>query len=504
MSTLDKEYLNMESFTVQIEEQDKAGTNKNNDEQNTADTNKNDEVHEKADTNKNDEVQDKAGMNKNDEEQNTAGTNKINDEQNTADTNKNDEKTEIDDNLLIDIVPQILSTATTFSSYPSDLHSIDKVISDLQPEIPLYCIRPKVIESAANLFVSSFPGRVLYAAKCNTDPYILQMLWQGGIRHFDCASLGEIELIYRHFPLGKIHFMHPLKTKNSIRKAYFDYGIRDFSLDSIEELNKIIEATASGSDLGLFIRVELPKGIALHDLSGKYGASVIESINILRQARPIAKQLGICFHVGSQCLEPQCYEHAFAIVSDIISQANVKIDVIDAGGGFPASYPGSIPPSLDLFFLAIKRGFDALNLPEGALLWCEPGRALVSAACSLVVKVMARKNHTLYINDGIYGNLADAGPLLDWRFPVRLVRPDQLSTTKTDEEKNFTFYGPTCDSLDFMDGPFVLPNDVKVDDYIEIGQFGAYNSAFRTSFNGFGETMTALVNDDPLMITPGY
>ncbi|CAF1314887.1 unnamed protein product [Rotaria magnacalcarata] len=400
------------------------------------------------------------------------------------------------DVLLVGHDQSPIPTSPTFSYISSKLYSVDETIAELKPSVPLYCLRPKTIEATAAWFVSTFPGQVLYALKCNPEPQILQMLWNGGIRHFDCSSLKEIELIHALLPSAKAYFMHPIKTRNSIYKAYFHYGIRDYALDSIEELHKIIEVTANANDLSLLVRIKVPENVTLIDLSHKYGASAADAVDILRQARPVAKNLGICFHVGSQCLNPECYESALAVVKGIITQANVKIDIIDVGGGFPERYPHCVLPSRDLFMLAIKRGFQDLNLTEKPALWCEPGRALVCAGCSLVVTVLARRKDVLYINDGVYGNLSDAGKLLNWRYPVRLVRRNEPTSAVANELKSFTFYGPTCDSIDVMKGPFVLPDDVKVDDYIEIGQTGAYNSALKTSFNGFDETKIVLVNDD--------
>ncbi|CAF2057598.1 unnamed protein product [Rotaria magnacalcarata] len=288
------------------------------------------------------------------------------------------------DVLLVGHDQSPIPTSPTFSYISSKLYSVDETIAELKPSVPLYCLRPKTIEATAAWFVSTFPGQVLYALKCNPEPQILQMLWNGGIRHFDCSSLKEIELIHALLPSAKAYFMHPIKTRNSIYKAYFHYGIRDYALDSIEELHKIIEVTANANDLSLLVRIKVPENVTLIDLSHKYGASAADTVDILRQARPVAKNL--------------------AVVKGIITQANVKIDIIDVGGGFPERYPHCVLPSRDLFMLAIKRGFQDLNLTEKPALWCEPGRALVCAGCTLVVTVLARRKDVLYINDGLYGN----------------------------------------------------------------------------------------------------
>ena len=64
---------------------------------------------------------------------------------------------------------------------------------------------------------------------------------------------------------------------------------------------------------------------------------------------------------------------------------------------------------------------------------------------------------------------------------------------------SFDFYGPTCDSMDYMKGPFILPNNIKENDYIELGQLGAYGLTFRTQFNGFFSDEIYEVEDNPIM-----
>jgi ornithine decarboxylase len=66
-------------------------------------------------------------------------------------------------------------------------------------------------------------------------------------------------------------------------------------------------------------------------------------------------------------------------------------------------------------------------------------------------------------------------------------------------DMGFSFYGPTCDDLDRMAGPFELPGDIGPGDYIEIGMLGAYGSAMRTSFNGFGNVPSEIVDDEPMV-----
>ena len=378
--------------------------------------------------------------------------------------------------------------------------TVDEVVASERPEDPIHCLRPVVIAGTSDAFVREFPGDVLYAVKCNPDPAVLRALWDGGIRHFDCASLPEVRLVRSMFPNAAIHFMHPIKARGAIREAWARHEVRDFVLDSADELAKIrteIAATGVSGSLGLIVRLALPKGRAKLDLSGKFGADIDAAADLLRVARGHANTLGISFHVGSQCLDPLAWRDAMVLTGQVIRVAAVKVDVIDVGGGFPVAYPDQDPPPLGAFFAEIEESFERLDLP-GTRLWAEPGRALVAAGTSVVVQVQARRGGALYVNDGVYGSLADAGAL-GFRYPVRLIRPDSTFASATIE---FSLYGPTCDSADVMRGPFLLPADVAEGDWIEIGQLGAYGACLRTAFNGFDRAKIVEVGDNPVRELP--
>jgi ornithine decarboxylase len=363
-----------------------------------------------------------------------------------------------------------------------------------RPDEPVHCLRPAVLAETARDFVQGFPGDVMYAVKCNPDPAVLRALHEGGVRHFDCASLPEIRLVRSMFLDAVIHFMHPVKARRAIREAWERHGVRDFVLDSAEELAKIREevaATGVAGTLGLVVRLALPKGAAKLDLSGKFGADFGSAVELLRAARAGAGMLGVSFHVGSQCLDPLAWRGALERTGRVIREAGVAVDVIDVGGGFPVAYPDQEPPPMGAFFAEIEAGVERLEMP-GVRLWAEPGRALVASGASVVVQVQARRGEALYVNDGVYGSLADAGTL-GFRYPVRLIRPDGEASGET---VGFSLFGPTCDSADVMRGPFWLPADVAEGDWIEIGQLGAYGACLRTAFNGFDRARIVEVEDD--------
>ena len=367
-------------------------------------------------------------------------------------------------------------------------------IANGRPVNPVTLIRPHAARRAARFFVEKFPGKTLYAVKANPSPDLIRILWDSGVTHYDVASIAEVRLVRETLPDATLCFMHPVKAEEAIAEAYFEHGVRTFSLDSMEELHKVSRATRGASDLTLCVRLRVSSEHSKLSLASKFGIAPGEAKELLFAARQVADALGICFHVGSQAMTPDAYAQAMERVRQAIVEAAVTVDVIDVGGGFPSSYPGMEPPPLELYFETIHRAFESLPVSYSAELWAESGRALCAEYSSLIVRVEKRRGDELYINDGAYGALFDAAHV-GWRFPVSLLRePDSRA-----KDMAFSFYGPTCDDLDHMTGPFMLPADVQAGDYLEIGMLGAYGCAMRTGFNGFGRTETVEVTDEPMV-----
>ncbi|HSQ98452.1 MAG TPA: type III PLP-dependent enzyme [Sphingomicrobium sp.] len=370
-------------------------------------------------------------------------------------------------------------------------------IAKSRPVQPVTLLRPHAARRAARFFVEKFPGRSLYAVKANPSPDLLRLLWDAGVTHYDVASIAEVRLVHDTLPGATLCFMHPVKAEEAIAEAYFEHEVKTFSLDTVEELDKIVRATSSdgvpASDLNLLVRIRVSSDHAKLSLASKFGADPAEVSSLLIAARQAADALGICFHVGSQAMTAAAFAEAMARVRTAIVDAAVTVDIVDVGGGFPSSYPGMEPPPLETYFSVIHQAFEALPISYSAELWCEPGRALCAEYASVLVRVEKRRGDELYINDGAYGALFDAAHI-GWRYPVRLVRDEQSCVRPME----FSFYGPTCDDLDRMAGPFELPADVGPGDYIEVGMLGAYGCAMRTHFNGFGAVDSAIVDDEPM------
>tara|TARA_B100000902_G_scaffold193269_1_gene184707 strand:+ start:28 stop:1212 length:1185 start_codon:yes stop_codon:yes gene_type:complete len=375
--------------------------------------------------------------------------------------------------------------------------SVENLVNQLRPDKPVYCIRKNSILSASKYFQNKFPGKILFAVKTNPHPEVIKTLIKSGITQFDVASIEEIKSVRKFNQTAKCSYMHTVKSRESISEAYFKYGVKTFALDTKDELIKIIESTSGAKDLELFIRVSVSNEHAEIDLSKKFGALNSEAAGLLRLAKQHSKKIGLSFHVGSQCMHPISYAKGITEIGNIIKRTKIVPNYINVGGGFPTIYPDLIPQSLDNYFDEIKKSLENLkinNLPE---IICEPGRALVAESGSTIVRVNLRKKQKLYINDGTYGTLFDAGTP-NIVFPSKMIK-DSSNKIISKKLTAFDFYGPTCDSMDYMKGPFLLPNNIKENDYIELGQLGSYGLTFRTQFNGFYSDEIYEVEDNPIM-----
>ena len=282
-----------------------------------------------------------------------------------------------------------LGVATTSYKVSSGLE-----IANARPVQPVTLIRPHAAERAARFFTEKFPGKSLYAVKANPSPALLETLWAGGITHYDVASIAEVRLVARTLPEATLCFMHPVKAEEAIAEAYSIHGVRTFSLDSLEELDKIVRATGGATDLTLCVRLRVSSDYSKLSLAAKFGIDLADAAPLLMATRQVADALGICFHVGSQAMSPQAYSDAMARVRAAIVQAAVTVDVIDVGGGFPSSYPGMEPPPLETYFRTIHEAFESLPVSYSSELWCEPGRALCaeygSTSCTSTMAHTAR------------------------------------------------------------------------------------------------------------------
>ena len=373
--------------------------------------------------------------------------------------------------------------------------TVNDLVNILKPNKPVYCIRPNSIKTSVEYFKKKFPGKVLYAVKTNPNETVLKHIIKNGIDNFDVASIDEIRLIKKLSPKSRLYFMHTIKSKEDIVEAYKNFGVKDFALDSTDELLKILEATNNAKDLNLFVRIAISNEHAEIDLSRKFGALPSEALGLYRLCKQHGNKIGLSFHVGSQCMHKISFSKGIKEIANIIKKTKIIPDTINVGGGFPSIYPDLNPEPLDNYMDEIKKALSELKLLNQPEIICEPGRAIVAESGSTIAKVVLRKKQKLYINDGTYGSLFDAG-VPNFILPSRMISNGRIQSKKI---TSFHFFGPTCDSLDYMKGPFLLPNNIKEGDYIELGQLGAYGITFRTNFNGFFSNQIVELNDKPIM-----
>lgn len=382
----------------------------------------------------------------------------------------------------------VLARPSVLASTRPDLHlpvfqSVSEALAAYEGDNAFTVLYPHKIANMAHMFLDGFPGKVLYAVKANPHPAVLQTLWASGIRAFDVASISEIDLVLSLLPHADLFLMHPIKSRATIRHAYAA-GVRHFAFDCDAELLKLIEETDGADDLCLHLRLAVDTGETEMPLTGKFGAHMDEAAPLLQAARAHATQLGVTFHVGSQCLDPHMFTRAIGFVRDVIDAAGVALDSLDCGGGFPVAYPGMTPPAMADYFQSIRRALKAYGFGDTIILG-EPGRALCAEGGSTLARVELRKGRDLYLNDGTYGTLFDAG-VTQWRFPVKRHQPARTTTEETGDLEAFSLFGPTCDSIDRMEGPFLLPANIAEGDWVEFGHLGAYGQVLGTDFNGFG------------------
>ena len=262
--------------------------------------------------------------------------------------------------------------------------SVEELINQLKPEKPVYCIRKKSIESSVKFFLDKFPGKILYAVKTNPHPEVIQTILNTGVNQFDVASIEEIKAIRKLTQNAKCSYMHTVKSRESIKEAYTKYNVKDFALDTKDELLKILDETNNAKDLNLYVRVSISNEHAEIDLSRKFGATSSEALGLLRLCKAHAKRVGLSFHVGSQCMHKISFAKGINEIGKIIKKTRIVPDVINVGGGFPAMYPDLIPEPLNNYLDVIEESLKNLKLEKTPEIFCEPGRAIVAEAGSTI------------------------------------------------------------------------------------------------------------------------
>lgn len=371
---------------------------------------------------------------------------------------------------------------------PSPFADALQVARDMKPDEAVFCFSGATLQAKLKIFVEGFPGTVSYAVKSNPAREVIGALSDGGLRHWDVASVHEMALVHGMSRETHYHYHNPVKSKREITDAYHKFGCRRFAVDCREELQKIADIVGQDTSVEIAVRFVLPRErtSSAHDFSTKFGAPEHIAIALLQDANRRGFTPVLTFHPGSQARDPQVYVRHIEAAARIAKSAGVHVGKLNVGGGFPAGYPHSKPAPLEFFFTTIAEAVTRVfgNGTEPAL-ECEPGRGLVATSMSLLtsIKLVCTDGDDIFINDGVYGGLMEFMQMPELQPPFRVIRDGKLHDGAT---KPWKVFGPTCDPLDVLPHPLDLPADLRDGDYIEFGTLGAYGIATSTLFNGYG------------------
>ena len=382
------------------------------------------------------------------------------------------------------------ATQSSASNVLGQYKDVSELISRLQPDYPLHCFSPADLHERVEFFLNNFPGQVGFAVKSNGEALIIEHLIKSGIRFFDAASIAEIELVRSFHETIRILYDNPIKSRDEIKRAYFDYGVKSFALDDENEFEKIQSIIGHDPSVQLSVRFKIKGSFAAQDLNTKFGATPEKAGELLKKISEATYKPALTFHPGSQCYSPSAYKDFIYAAAMIAKKAKVKINMLNVGGGFPASYLNSETPPLLDFFLAIEEQFKRYFSKDNCELVCEPGRALVVSSGSLLCRVKHRRqDNTIFLNDGIYGGFMEQ-LVAFFKLPVKVYRGAKPLLGSAEE---FKVYGPTCDPTDCFQENIHLPATIQEGDWLEFGLTGAYGSATTTRFNGYSSDKYVII-----------
>jgi ornithine decarboxylase len=372
--------------------------------------------------------------------------------------------------------------------------SVAAMLRERRPVAPVYCIYPEIYTTTAREFVAGFPGRVLYAVKANDHPGIIRLLFDAGVRDFDCASVPEIARVRAVCADATAYFMVPVRLRGAAREAQEKYGVRHFMVDhpsGIEPLAREVDMSRAV----VFARMAAHHQSAMQDLSLRFGAPPADVPDLLQQLAAQGAEPALAFNVGSAVTDPEAYSSAMELAASVLHKLPFRVRLLDIGGGFPMSYPGFPVPPLEDYFERIAALRASLPLAPGGELMGEPGRALAAPGLSAVVEVLLRKSDRLYLNDGMYGIFWELRFRGHDRYPVKAYRD---GAELQGALRSYKLYGPTCDGSDMLPGQVDLPADMRPGDYLEFGRIGAYSLSGRTNFNGhYSDTVVTIEAGTP-------
>ena len=354
-----------------------------------------------------------------------------------------------------------------------------------------------------------------YAIKCNPNPQLIEYLSKLPNIGFDCASSSELSLALNlDMPEDKIIFANPCKGIPHLKYAK-EHGIKMMTFDNESELLKVKNTFPEAE---LVIRIMVEEFGSTCSFKEKFGASMKDAEKLLLSAKNLGcKVIGISFHVGSGCKNPNAYYCAIKNCRQLFDYAkdelNYDFHLIDIGGGFSGLDTKESSESSTLFENTagkIKEALDEFfpeNFSSGKRLRiiAEPGRYFAQRVFTLAVSISSKKllsngsqvissddayqqvdKIMYYVNEGLYSAFNNV--IFDHALPKpqAVYSQDRICILNDNQENvyNSVIWGPTCDGFDCITKDLELPQ-LDVGDWVIFENFGAYTMAASSSFNGF-------------------
>lgn len=353
----------------------------------------------------------------------------------------------------------------------------DEHVRKVLPDAAQLYVCPAEVQRMARRFQAGFPGLVTYAVKANPAPVVLENLVAAGLRAFDVASIPEMQAVRAVCPEAVLHYNNPVRSRAEVAQAV-QMGIASASVDCVGELDKLA-VLPRGAEVA--VRLALPIKGAAYDFGAKFGAGPDAAVALLRQVAAMGFVPAMTFHPGTQCGDAGIWAAYIRACAEVAGRAGVTLGRLNVGGGF-AAHRG-VAPDLEGVFARVGAEVRTAFGADAPALVCEPGRAMVAEACQLATRVKSLRGEAVYLNDGVYGALAE------WRDiaahdRIRVVTADGAPRAGAMSPR--VVYGPTCDSIDRLPDPVLLPVDLAEEDYMIFAGMGAYSNAIATRFNGYG------------------
>jgi ornithine decarboxylase len=376
---------------------------------------------------------------------------------------------------------------TSLRDAPAVSPKLDQFLRDQQPPTPFVVVDLDVVAQRYAQLVEALPkARVLYAVKANPARPVLERLVALG-SGFDVASPGEIDLcLAAGADPGALSFGNTIKKRRDVAYAA-SCGVRMFSVDAIEELDKVLSQAPSPGTV--CVRIFHDCTGADWPLSRKFGCPVDTAAELLTVATDAGWTNGVSFHVGSQQRHLHAWNDALSATAQLFedSQAlGARPTFVNLGGGFPGTYLDQMPP-IHAYGTAISTAVNRAFANTLDQLYIEPGRYMVADAGVLrteVVLVSQRSRDDaqrwVYIDCGKFHGLAET---MDEAIRYR-IRTAHDGT----ETGPVAIAGPTCDSADILyeKTDYQLPLALKEGDHLDILSTGAYTTTYSSvGFNGF-------------------